>query len=58
MVCHATEIHPPIEHSFYATTPPPCCWAPEFHPLPEPKLPEKHGSQPPTTTYSAPEQGA
>ena len=31
---------------------------PVFHPLPQPKLPEKGGSQPPVTTYSAPEQRA
>jgi hypothetical protein len=31
---------------------------PVFHPLPQPKLPEKRGSQPPVTTYSAPEQRA
>jgi hypothetical protein len=32
---------------------------PVFHPLPQPKLPEKGGREPPpTTTYSAPEQHA
>jgi hypothetical protein len=29
---------------------------PVFHPLPQPKLPDKPGAQPPTTTYAAPEQ--
>jgi hypothetical protein len=31
---------------------------PVFHPLPQPKLPEKGGQPPPSTTYSAPEQRA
>ncbi len=31
---------------------------PMFHPLPQPKLPDKGGAPPPATTYSAPEQGA
>lgn len=31
---------------------------PVFHPLPQPKLPEKRGSRPPATIYSAPEQPA
>lgn len=31
---------------------------PVFHPLPQPKLPEKRGEPPPATIYSAPEQGA
>jgi hypothetical protein len=31
---------------------------PEFHPLPQPKLPEKGGSEPPATIYAAPEQRA
>ena len=31
---------------------------PVFHPLPQPKLPDKPGTQPPATTYSAPEQRA
>ena len=31
---------------------------PVFHPLPQPKLPEKGGQPPPSTTYAAPEQRA
>jgi hypothetical protein len=31
---------------------------PVFHPLPQPKLPEKGGQPPPATVYSAPEQRA
>lgn len=31
---------------------------PVFHPLPQPKLPDKGGQSPPATVYSAPEQGA
>jgi hypothetical protein len=30
----------------------------EFHPLPQPKLPDKGGAPPPATIYSAPEQRA
>ena len=30
---------------------------PVFHPLPQPKLPEKGGAPPPATIYRAPEQG-
>jgi hypothetical protein len=29
---------------------------PVFHPLPQPKLPDKGGAQPPSITYAAPEQ--
>ena len=31
---------------------------PVFHPLPQPKLPDKTAPQPPSTTYTAPEQRA
>lgn len=31
---------------------------PVFHPLPQPKLPDKRGTEPPAITYSAPEQHA
>ena len=31
---------------------------PVFHPLPQPKLPDKGGAPPPATIYAAPEQGA
>lgn len=31
---------------------------PVFHPLPQPKLPDKGGAPPPAPLYSAPEQGA
>lgn len=32
--------------------------APVFHPLPQPKLPDKGGAPPPAPLYAAPEQGA
>jgi len=44
-------MHLPFEHSWDKREP-------MFHPLPQPKLPEKRGVPPPATLYSAPEQGA
>lgn len=41
----------PFEHSWDKEDP-------KFYPLPQPKLPDKPGKQPPTTLYQAPEQGA
>lgn len=41
----------PFEHSWDKEDP-------KFYPLPQPKLPDKPGAQPPTTLYQAPEQGA